>query len=143
MKEKVRVLVVDDHDLIRKSIVRILDESGRVEVVAEARDGVEAIEQALATKPDIVVIDLTMPRLSGLEAIHSIRSALPRCRLLVVTMHRDEEYVVPVVRAGASGYLFKENVATELDKAIDALSRGGFYFGEQATRILAEQLARA
>lgn len=142
MKRKATVLVVDDHDVIRDGIVRILGESGRAEVVAEARDGLEAIAQALATKPDIVIIDLSMPRLSGLEAIHSIHSALPRCRLLVVTMHRDEEYVVPIVRAGASGYLLKENVATELDDAIDALSRGEVYFGEQATRILAEQLAR-
>lgn len=142
MRQPVRVVVADDHRIVREGIVRILSEVPACEVVAEAADGVTAVEQALNLKPDIVVIDLTMPRLSGLDAVRRIRQALPRVRVLVLTVHEDEEYIVPIVKAGASGYLVKDSASTELTDAIEALARGGVYFGPQATRILAEQYQR-
>jgi two-component system, NarL family, response regulator NreC len=136
---RVRVLVADDHTIVRKGIVSLLAESGECEVVAEAADGLEAVEKALATRPEVAILDLSMPRLSGLEAVRRIHEALPQTRLLVLTVHEDEEYILPLVRAGASGYLIKDSAVAELLAAVRALRAGHGYFGPQAARVLAEQ----
>lgn len=135
----IRVLVADDHTIVRQGLVSLLTEHHRCHVVAEAADGAEAVEKAVATRPDVAILDLSMPRLGGLEAARRIHEALPETRILVLTVHVDEEYVVPVVRAGASGYLAKDTAAVELRAAVEALARGDGYFGPQAARILAEQ----
>lgn len=138
----VRIVVADDHRIVREGIVRILGDADFCEVVAQAADGVEAVERALELKPDIVVMDLTMPRLNGLDAVRRIREALPHTRILVLTVHEDEEYVVPIVRAGASGYLVKDSASSELTDAVAALASGETYFGRQAATVLAEQYQR-
>jgi DNA-binding NarL/FixJ family response regulator len=134
----IRVLIADDHTLVRQGLVSLLTESGEVEVVAEAADGLEAVEKALATRPEVAVVDLTMPRLSGLEAVRRIHERLPRTRILVLTVHEEEEYVLPIVRAGAAGYLVKDSAVSELLAAVRALSKGQAYFGPQAAKALAE-----
>jgi len=139
---KVRVLVADDHTIVRQGLVGILKGSAEVEVVAEASDGNEAVEKALKTKPDVAVLDVSMPRLSGIEAARRIHEALPATRLLVLTMHDDEEYILKMVRAGASGYLLKDGAASELLAGIKALKAGKTFFGPHATRALAEAFAR-
>lgn len=139
---KVRVLVADDHTIVRQGLVGILKASEEVEVVAEASDGNEAVEKALKTKPDVAVLDVSMPRLSGIEAARRIHEALPGTRLLVLTMHDDEEYILKMVRAGASGYLLKDGAASELLAGIKALKAGKTFFGPHATRALAEAFAR-
>jgi DNA-binding NarL/FixJ family response regulator len=111
-------------------------------VVAEAADGLEAVERAVATRPDVAVVDLTMPRLSGLEAVRRIHDELPTTRILVLTVHEEEEYVLPIVRAGAAGYLVKDSAVSELLAAVKALAAGQGYFGPQAARALAEQYRR-
>jgi DNA-binding NarL/FixJ family response regulator len=136
---RVRVLIADDHTLVRKGLVSLLAESGECEVVAEAADGLEAVEKAQATRPDVAILDLSMPRLSGLEAARRIHEALPQTRVLVVTAHEEEEYVLPMVRAGASGYLIKDSAVAELLAAVRALHAGQGYFGPHAARVLAEQ----
>jgi DNA-binding NarL/FixJ family response regulator len=136
---RVRVLVADDHTIVRQGLVKLLVESGECEVVAEAADGMEAVEKAQATRPEVAILDLSMPRLSGLEAVRRIREALPQTRVLVLTAHEEEEYVLPIVRAGASGYLIKDSAVTELLAAVRALHAGQGYFGPQAARVLAEQ----
>jgi len=136
---RVRVLVADDHTLVRQGLVSLLADSGECVVVAEAADGLEAVEQARATRPEVAVIDLTMPRLSGLEAVRRIHAELPQTRILVLTMHQEEEYVLPLVRAGAAGYLIKDSAVAELLAAVRALHAGDGYFGPQAARVLAEQ----
>ena len=136
---KTRVLLADDHTIVRQGLVRLLADAGDCEVVAEASDGMEAVEMARRDRPDVAVLDLTMPRLSGLEAARRIHEELPKTRILVLTVHEDEEYVVPVIRAGASGYLVKDSAAEELLAAVRALARGEGYFGPQAARVLAEQ----
>jgi DNA-binding NarL/FixJ family response regulator len=136
---RVRVLVADDHTLVRQGLVSLLVESGECEVVAEAADGLEAVEKARATRPEVAVIDLTMPRLSGLEAVRRIHEELPQVRVLALTVHEEEEYILPVVRAGASGYLVKDSAVAELLAAVRALHAGQGYFGPQAARVLAEQ----
>ena len=135
----IRVLVADDHTIVRQGVVSLLEAGGDCEVVAQASDGIEAVEKALATRPDVAVLDIGMPRLSGLEAVRRIRQEAPKVRVLVLTMHEEEEYVVHLVRAGASGYLVKDSAAAELLAAVRALARGHGYFGPYAARVLAEQ----
>lgn len=135
----IRVLVADDHNLVRTGIVRILAESGICDVVAEASDGREAVDRALETRPHVVVLDITMPRLSGIECVRRIREALPATRVLALTVHDDEEYVLHMVKAGAAGYLVKDSAARDLIDAVRALHAGKGYFGPQASSVLAEQ----
>ncbi len=135
----IRVLVADDHTIVRQGLVSLLATSGECEVVAEAADGLEAVAKALAARPDVVVLDLGMPRLSGIEAVRRIHAQLPQARILVLTVHDEEEYVLPVVRAGAAGYLVKDSAAAELLAAVRALRSGQGYFGPQAAKVLAEQ----
>lgn len=135
---RVRVLVADDHTIVRQGLVGILTASDEVEVVGEAADGAEAVEKATKLKPDVVVLDVSMPHLSGLEAARRIHEALPATRILVLTMHDDEEYVLKMVRAGASGYLLKDSAGSELIAGIRALKAGKVYFGPHASRALAE-----
>lgn len=140
--KRIRVLVADDHTIVRQGLVGILKASDEMEVVAEAAEGSEAVEQALKTRPDVVVLDISMPRMNGLEAARRIHEALPATRILVLTMHDDEEYVLQMVRAGASGYLLKEGAASELLAGIRALKAGKAHFGPHATRALAEAFQR-
>jgi DNA-binding NarL/FixJ family response regulator len=139
---KTRVLVADDHAMIRKGLISILRPHEEFEIVGEAAEGNEAVEKALQSRPDVVVLDLSMPRLNGLEATRRIHKALPGTRILVLTMHDDEEYVLRTVRAGASGYMVKDGAAAELVTAIRALSAGQGYFGPQAAKALAASLER-
>ena len=126
---KIRVLVADDHTIVRQGLVGILKASPEIEVVGEASDGNEAVEKALKTKPDVVVLDVSMPRLSGIEAARRIHESLPAVRILVLTMHDDEEYILKMVRAGASGYLLKDGAASELLAGIRNLKAGKTHFG--------------
>jgi DNA-binding NarL/FixJ family response regulator len=128
--------VADDHTMVREGIVGILKGSGDIDVVAEAADGAEATRKALGTRPDVVVLDVSMPRLNGLEAARRIREALPETRVLILTMHDDEEYVVKSMRAGASGYLVKDGAAAHLIAGIRALAEGRSYFGSRARAML-------
>ncbi len=136
-RNPVRVLVADDHAIVRQGIVRILRGSAEVEVVGEAGDGAEATRKAMETKPDVVVLDLSMPMLSGLEATRRIRKALPQTRILVLTMHDEDEYIVGSVRAGVSGYLLKDEAPSDLLAGIRALKDGKHYFAPSTFQALA------
>jgi DNA-binding NarL/FixJ family response regulator len=125
---RIRVLVADDHAMVREGIVGILKGSGDIDVVGEAGDGAEATRKALETRPDVAVLDASMPRLSGLEATRRIREALPETRVLILTMHDEEEYLVRSLRAGASGYLVKDGAAAELLAGVHAVNDGQRYF---------------
>jgi DNA-binding NarL/FixJ family response regulator len=135
---RIRVLLADDHTIVRQGLVGILKASTDIDVVGEAGDGAEAVDKAMKLKPDVVVLDVSMPHLNGLEAARRIRESLPGTRVLVLTMHDDEEYVLKMVRAGASGYLLKDSAASELLAGIRALKAGKSYFGPHATHALAE-----
>lgn len=136
----IRVLIADDHTLVRESLVGLLQSEGDVQVVAQAADGIETIEKALAVRPEVVVADLSMPRLGGIEVVRRLREALPDTRVLVLTMHQEDEYVLQAVRAGASGYLVKDSAGAELLAAVRNLQAGRGHFGPQAARTLAQQL---
>lgn len=136
----IRVLIADDHTLVRESLVGLLQSEGDVQVVAQAADGIETVEKALAMRPEVVVADLSMPRLGGIEVVRRLREALPDTRVLVLTMHQEDEYVLQAVRAGASGYLVKDSAGSELLAAVRNLHAGRGHFGPQAARTLAQQL---
>jgi DNA-binding NarL/FixJ family response regulator len=130
----IRVLVADDHAMVRQGLVGILKSSAEIEVVAEAGDGAEATRKALETRPDVAVLDVSMPRLNGVEAARRIHEALPQTRILILSMQEEEEYVIRSVRAGASGYLRKDGAASDLLAGIRALNDGQCYFGPSAAR---------
>lgn len=136
----IRVLIADDHTLVRESLVGLLQSEGDVQVVAQAADGIETVEKAIAVRPEVVVVDLSMPRLGGIEVVRRLREALPDARVLVLTMHQEDEYVLQAVRAGASGYLVKDSAGAELLAAVRNLHAGRGHFGPQAARTLAQQL---
>jgi DNA-binding NarL/FixJ family response regulator len=117
-----------------------LAESGECEVVAEPADGIDAVEKTLALRPEVAILDISMPRLNGIEVVRRLRAELPATRTLVLTMHEEEEYVLHVVRAGASGYLLKDSATAELLQAVRDLHAGRGHFGPYAARVIAEQV---
>jgi DNA-binding NarL/FixJ family response regulator len=135
---KLRILLADDHAVLRQGLAALLCADEKCEIVGEAADGVEAVEKAQALKPDLAIVDLSMPRLNGLEAVRRIRAVSPATRLLVLTQNAEKEYVLPLVEAGAHGYLVKTGDAAELRRAIAALMSGKSYFDPQASTALAE-----
>lgn len=136
----IRVLLADDHALVREGLARILTESGSCEVVAQASDGLTAVAQAKEFRPQVAVLDIDMPKLSGIEAARRIHAELPQTKVLVVTVHDEEEYVLHMVQAGVAGYMLKDAAASELVKAVEALASGLPFFGPEASRTLARQV---
>jgi len=121
---KTRILLADDHPMLRAGLAMLIEAEADLAVVAEAADGVEAAEKARALKPDIVILDLTMPRLSGLEALREIRRDCPETKILVLTMHDDPAYGRTVLGAGAMGYVTKKAADRELLLAIRTVRAG-------------------
>jgi DNA-binding NarL/FixJ family response regulator len=138
----IRVLVADDHTILREGLVSLLQASGECQVVAQASDGIAAVELALKTRPDVAVIDISMPGLNGIEVVRRLTQELDETRILVLTMHAEEEYVLHVVRAGAAGFLLKDSATGELLAAVRALAGGRGYFGAHASKVLAQQVQR-
>jgi DNA-binding NarL/FixJ family response regulator len=136
----IRVLIADDHTMVRESLVGVLNASGVCQVVAEAADGIAAVEKALEFRPDVAIVDISMPRLSGVEVVRRLHAELPATRILVLTMHEEEEYVLHAVRAGASGFLLKDSATSELLLAVRNLHAGRGHFSANAARVLAEQV---
>ena len=137
-----RILVADDHGIVRSGIRLLLERQSDLEVVAEAADGVEAVEQALSSRPDLCLLDVGMPRLTGLQAARSIRAHLPDVRVLILSMHDDERYLFEALKAGASGYVLKREADTDLVGAIRAVEQGEAFLTNAAERsIIREWMA--
>lgn len=124
---RVRILVADDHALVREGIIAILRLHEDLEVAGEAADGKEAVQKAMKLRPDIVLMDIAMPGLGGLEATIEIRKAQPDVKILVLSQYDDKEYVNRLLTAGVSGYILKHAVGTDLVSAIRAVARGDSY----------------
>jgi len=134
----IRVVVADAPALVREGIRKVIDEPGRMEVVGEAADGEEVLECVAETKPDVLVLDITMPGASGLEVTRTLAERHPELRILILTMHDKREYVLDAVRAGAHGYVLKDGEPSELQKAIEVVHRGeAFYTPWAAAQISA------
>jgi two-component system, NarL family, response regulator NreC len=138
-----RILLVDDHTLVRQGLRRILESQPDLQVVAEAGSGTEAIELAREHRPDIVLLDVGMKGLNGLEALAQLRRLLPSISVLMLSMHADERYVVRAVREGASGYVLKDCVEQELIEAVAAVRAGGKFFSPSIDRLLATRAAES
>ena len=120
----IRILIADDHGIVRGGLRLLLERQTDMEVVAEAVDGVAALESALAVKPDVCVLDVSMPRMTGLQATRQIRAHLPQTAVLILSMHDDERYLFDALKAGAAGYVLKREVDHALLDAVRAVARG-------------------
>lgn len=135
----IRVMLADDHAILREGLATLLEADGLCEIIAEAEDGVAAVETAIEKRPDVLIIDLAMPRLNGLEAVRRIHKAEPGIRILVLSHHSEREYVLPIIEAGAAGYLVKDGSSSELRRAVSALNAGKSYFDPHASTALAQR----
>ncbi|MEM7828070.1 MAG: response regulator transcription factor [Candidatus Aenigmatarchaeota archaeon] len=124
---KIKVLIADDHALVREGIAAFLKLCDDIEVIGEASDGLEAIKKAEKLQPDVVIMDINMPKLGGLEATVEIKKILPDTKILVLTQYDDSEYISRFLKAGVSGYILKKAVGSDLISAIRAVSRGEIY----------------
>jgi DNA-binding NarL/FixJ family response regulator len=129
-----KILVADDHGIVRAGIRLLLERQSDLEVVAEASDGVEAVERALAVRPDLCILDVGMPRLTGLQAAREIRSHLPNAHVLMLSMHDDEHYLFEALKAGASGYVLKREADQDLVGAVRAVGSGEAFLTNAAER---------
>jgi DNA-binding NarL/FixJ family response regulator len=131
-----RLLVADDHGIMRSGLRLLLDRQPDMEVVAEAADGIEAVEMALRERPDICILDVSMPRMTGLQATVEIRAHAPEIAVLVLSMHDDERYLFEALQAGAAGYVLKREADQALVEAVRAVSRGEPFLTNAAERSL-------
>ena len=138
----IKVLLADDHSIVRAGLRRIVEESGDMEVIAEAADGREAIQQAHKQLPDVAVIDISMPALDGLEVIRQLRNYYPKLPILILTMHEEGQYVVRAIEAGAMGYITKQSAPEQLVKAIRKVHSGSRFVTDEAAEALALRVAK-
>ncbi len=137
-RPQIRVLIADDHQLMRSGLRGLLEREGEFQVVAEAGDGYEAIERAIEYKPDIILLDVGMPRLNGTDAAQRISEKLPATRIIMLSMHSDESYVLKALKAGARGYLLKASPEADVLAAARAVAAGNAYFSPSITKLLVE-----
>jgi len=133
-----RILLADDHEVVRAGLRALLEEQSGWEVVAEAVDGRDAVEKASKLKPDVVVIDIAMPSLNGLEAVRQIVKTVPNAKVLVLTMYDSDPLIQQVLQAGARGYLLKSDAGRDLVSAIDALRRNKTFFTPKVSQMVLE-----
>jgi len=142
MSEKLRVVIADDHTVVRQGIRGVLEGVDGLEVIGEAGNGLEALDLVRELTPDIVVLDVNMPGLTGLEVAGQLRDEGSGARVLILSMHDDPEYVLQAVRAGADGYVLKDVAPAELRDAVVAIHQGREYFASQVTQQLSVGLRR-
>ena len=138
----VRILLVDDHSVMRAGLKALLEATGLVEVVGEASSGEAAVEKARLLEPDIVIMDLAMPGMDGIQATRRMTELALGAKVLVLTIHDEDEYLVPALKAGAVGFLNKSVADTELMGAIEAIAHGHSYLPQKAASLLARRTAR-
>ncbi len=139
---KIRILLADDHPMVRSGLIKLLEPHKEFIVVGEAGDGEEAVEMTKKLQPDIVIIDLSMPKLSGIEATKLIRKNNPTTKVLVLTMHDNEEYVYQIFKCGAGGYMLKNSGRDDLVAAIQAVAKGEHFFSPRVSEIMVNAYLR-
>ncbi len=127
MARAYRVILADDHILVRRGLRRILEENPNLEITAEVGDGLELLSVLNKVEPDLIILDVSMPNLRGIEAIPEIRRVRPAVKVLILTMHKEEEYLYQAISAGANGYLLKDDAEKELFTSIDGIRKGKIY----------------
>jgi len=137
--KKITVLLADDHRILREGIRSLLEKEPDIEVVAEASEGGEAVAKAQQLSPDLVLMDITMPGMNGLEATRQIKALKPGVKVLILTMHESNQYISQFLRSGASGYVLKDTAAQELVGAIRAVNQGDAFLYPSIARMLVEE----
>ena len=139
--KKIKLLLVDDHPIVLDGIKSHLCAQPDFEVVGDAANGQDALRKAKLTLPDVVLMDISMPHMNGLEAMTNLRKQVPNAKVLILTMHDSKEYIAQVVRSGARGYLLKDSAPAELVGAIKAVHAGEVYFSPSVSKVLIEEMA--
>ena len=139
---KIRVLLADDHQLMRSGVRLMLEREPDVSVVGEANDGREAVALAKSLKPDVVVMDIGMPNLNGIEAAHQMTGESPGLAIVMLSMHSDESYVLRALKAGARGYLLKDSAEADLSKAVHVVAGGKSFFSPAVSKVLLDDYVR-
>jgi two-component system response regulator NreC len=140
--KKIRVLLVEDHTIVRQGIAALLGTESDMEVVGEASNGLEAIELAKKLSPEVILMDIGMRQLNGLEATREIKRLFPSMKILVLTMHENEEWIFQILKAGASGYLIKDSAMTDLTSALRAVYQGDSYLSPSISKMVIEEYIR-
>lgn len=143
MVKKKSILIVDDHPLVREGLKAIIGRSSKFEVVGEAGSGREGLRMADELKPDLVLLDISLPDQNGLELGRKIRSSLPETRILVISMHSKIEYVTQAFKSGAAGYMVKESAAERLIDALESVGRGEYYLDHSLSHQVVEEMIRS
>lgn len=138
----IKVLLADDHRIVREGLRRVLEDSNEIKVIAEAADGETAFDEAMEKKPDVAVIDISMPGMDGLEVVTQMTSYCPDIPVLILTMHDEEQYVIRAIEAGAMGYVTKQSAPEQLVEAVKKINAGGRYLTEKASEALALRVIR-
>jgi two-component system, NarL family, response regulator NreC len=139
---KIRILLADDHQLMRSGVRLMLEREADLAVVGEASDGREAVSMAKTLKPEVVVMDIGMPNLNGIEAAHQMTQDDPQLAIVMVSMHSDESYVLRALKAGARGYLLKDSAEADLIKAVHAVGSGKSFFSPVVSKMLLDDYVR-
>lgn len=143
MSNSIRVVLADDHVFVRDGIKSLLENVANIEVVGEAIDGADALEVVAANKPDLLIVDIRMPNLTGIEVVEKLRNDNNDVKIIMLSMHESEEYVLKSIKAGADGYLLKGSSKEEFLKALYTVAAGGKYFSGDISSILIGQLTSA
>ena len=133
---KIKIIITDDHQLFREGLVNLLFSAPDIEVIAQAEDGQEAIEKAKHFKPDVVLIDIAMPKMNGIEATRELKKEMPEVKVVAVSMHSDKQYVKGILEAGADGFLLKNCTYRQLTDAIQSVYSGKKYLSEDVTELV-------
>ena len=138
----IRVLLADDHSIVREGLRKVLEDSNEIEVIAEAADGENALDEAISKKPDVAVVDISMPGMDGLEVVTRLKAFCSEVPVLILTMHDEEQYVIRAIEAGAMGYVTKQSAPEQLVAAVKKIHSGGRYLTEKASEALALKIIR-
>ena len=142
MNNRIKLLVVDDHPVVRRGITMCLARHEQFEIVGEAVDGRDALRQARELQPDIALMDIDMPQMSGLAAAEVLHREMPRLKVLILSMHSNKEYVLRIIQSGARGFVLKEAPTEELVRAIETVNSGEAYFSSDVARVALNQFVR-
>jgi DNA-binding NarL/FixJ family response regulator len=140
MDKPIRILVVDDHSVVRKGLLNLLEDEPDIQIVGEASDGDDALAMIQESRPDVMLLDITMPRMSGIEVAKEVYRSFPEIRILVFSMHNNPDYILNAVQNGAAGYLLKDTDQEEILKAIRMVHAGELYYPPNASSVIIRNL---
>jgi two-component system response regulator NreC len=139
---RLRIVLGDDHTLLRQGLRKILEERPDWQVVAEAGDGREAVRQIVAVRPDVAILDIGMPLLNGIDATRQVVRRLPECRILILSMHANEAYIIQALKAGAKGYMLKDSADTDLIRGVSSVAAGKSFFSPDVAKVMLDDYVR-